>query len=288
VGKVSLARHSVPSQEKMERKAEKLQRRHEETALMLDKNQEEFNVSDAVFDRPTLEGILRLIQKKKIDKIKGVLKAGKEAHVFWGTAPGGKEIAIKIYYTTTAEFRKGMMKYIEGDPRFKHIRTDTKSLVYAWTQKEFSNLQLAQQGGVNAPRPIDFLKNILVMTFIGFDGVPAPLLRELPIEAPDDFYDRLTDEMRALYQRAGLVHGDLSDYTSWSRIRSRHLRRKLCSSNPLLTVSYSTTWRQRSAEARSPGIRQQRVNGVGEDWRSVTTSGYPMTGSASSSAQMVR
>jgi len=202
----------VPSQEKMERKAEKLQRRHEETALMLDKNQEEFNVSDAVFDRPTLEGILRLIQKKKIDKIKGVLKAGKEAHVFWGTDPNGKEIAIKIYYTTTAEFRKGMMKYIEGDPRFKHIRTDTKSLVYAWTQKEFSNLQLAMQGGVNAPRPIDFLKNILVMTFIGFDGVPAPLLRELPLEAPDDFYDRLTDEMRALYQRAGLVHGDLSEY----------------------------------------------------------------------------
>ena len=202
----------MPTQEKMERKAEKLQRRHEETSLMLDKNQEEFNVSEAVFDRPTLEGILRLMQKKKIDKIKGVLKAGKEAHVFWGTAPGGKAIAIKIYYTTTAEFRKGMMKYIEGDPRFKRIRTDTKSLVYAWTQKEFSNLQLAAQGGVNAPRPIDFLKNILIMTFIGEDGIPAPLLRELPLEDPAGFYEMLTDEMRTLYQRAGLVHGDLSEY----------------------------------------------------------------------------
>ena len=61
----------MPSQERMERKAEKLQRRHEEKDLMLNKNQEEFNVSDAVFDRPTLEGILRLMQKKKIDKIKG-------------------------------------------------------------------------------------------------------------------------------------------------------------------------------------------------------------------------
>jgi RIO kinase 1 len=202
----------VPSQDKIERKAEKLQRRYEETALMLNKNQEEFNVSEAVFDRPTLEGILRLIQQKKIDKIKGVLKAGKEAHVFWGTAPSGAEIAVKIYYTTTSEFRKGMMKYIEGDPRFKHIRTDNKSLVYAWAQKEFSNLQLAQQAGVNSPRPIDFYRNILVMTFIGVDGVPAPLLRELPLEDPSDFYDVLTDEMRALYQKAGLVHGDLSEY----------------------------------------------------------------------------
>ncbi len=202
----------MPSQDKMERKAEKLQRRHEETALMLNKDQEEFRVTDEVFDRPTLEGILQLIQHKKIDKIKGVIKAGKEAHVYWGTAPDGKEIAIKIYYTSTSDFRKGMMKYIEGDPRFKHIRTDTKSLIYAWAQKEYSNLQLAEQAGVNSPRPRAFYRNILVMTFIGTDGVPAPLLRELPLEDPVDFYDKLTDEMRRLYQQAGLVHGDLSEY----------------------------------------------------------------------------
>jgi len=202
----------VPGEEKAERKAEKLQRRHEETALMLNKNQEEFNVTDEVFDRPTLEGILRLIQHKKIDKIKGAIKAGKEAHIYWGTAPSGAEIAIKIYYTSTADFRKGMLRYIEGDPRFKHIKTDTTSLVYAWAQKEYSNLQLAEQAGINSPRPIDFLRNILVMTFIGVDGVPAPLLRELTPEDPSDIYDKLTDEMRALYQKAGLVHGDLSEY----------------------------------------------------------------------------
>jgi RIO kinase 1 len=50
------------------------------------------------------------------------------------------------------------------------------------------------------------------MTFIGADGVPAPLLRELPLDDSEDFYDKLTDEMRALYQKAGLVHGDLSEY----------------------------------------------------------------------------
>jgi RIO kinase 1 len=202
----------VPNQDKFDKKAEKLQRRYEETSLMLNKNQEEFNVSDAVFDKPTLEGILRLIQQKKIDKIRGAIKAGKEAHIYWGTASSGSEIAIKIYYTTTSDFRKGMMRYIEGDPRFKRARTDPKSLVYTWTQKEFSNLQLAEQAGVNSPRPIDFYRNILVMTFIGIDGVPAPLLKELPLDDPEDFYDKLTDEMRRLYQRGGLVHGDLSEY----------------------------------------------------------------------------
>jgi RIO kinase 1 len=50
------------------------------------------------------------------------------------------------------------------------------------------------------------------MTFIGYDGVPAPLLRELPPEDPTAFYEMLTDDMRTLYQKAGLVHGDLSEY----------------------------------------------------------------------------
>jgi RIO kinase 1 len=202
----------VLKREQMERKAEAKERVYEETSLMLNKDQEEFQVTDAVFDQPTLQSIYRLMHRKVIGKIKGVLKAGKESHVFWGTSPAGKEIAVKIYYTSTAEFRKGMVKYIEGDPRFKHIRSDGKSLIYAWAQKEFSNLQLAEQVGVNSPRPIEFYRNILVMTFIGIDGVPAPVLKELPLEDPVGIYDQLTDEMRRLYQQAGLVHGDLSEY----------------------------------------------------------------------------
>ena len=202
----------MPSRERHEEKGDKLQRRYEEVALMLNKNQEEFRVTDAVLDRPTLEGIYKLIQKKVIDKIMGTIKAGKEAHVFWATSPDGHELAVKIYYTSTADFRKGMLKYIEGDPRFKRIRRDTRGLIYAWTQKEFNNLQLAEEGKVNAPRPIDFLRNILVMSFIGIDGVPAPLLREIELEDPAGFYKLLMNEIRKLYQGAGLVHGDLSEY----------------------------------------------------------------------------
>jgi RIO kinase 1 len=50
------------------------------------------------------------------------------------------------------------------------------------------------------------------MTFIGVDGVSAPLLRELSPANPTDFYMKLLNEMRLLYVKAGLVHGDLSEY----------------------------------------------------------------------------
>ena len=73
-------------------------------------------------------------------------------------------------------------------------------------------VELCEEAGVNSPRPIQFYRNILVMTFIGDDGVPAPLLREREPDDSQAFYDAVLEEMRLLWQRAGLAHGDLSEY----------------------------------------------------------------------------
>ena len=50
------------------------------------------------------------------------------------------------------------------------------------------------------------------MSFIGTDGVPASLLREVDPVDPEAFYRQLLREMRLMYTGAGLVHGDLSEY----------------------------------------------------------------------------
>lgn len=195
-----------------EEEADALQRRHEEESLMLEKRGEEYEVIEEVFDRPTLEGVYRLIHRGVIDKFHGVVKAGKEARIYWGLSPEGEELAIKIYYTATADFRRGMLKYIRGDPRFKRVGRNPRSIVYTWAQKEYKNLQLAEEAEVNAPRSIEVYRNVLVMTFIGVDGVPAPLLREVDPEDPEGFYLLLLGEMRKLYTGARLVHGDMSEY----------------------------------------------------------------------------
>ena len=195
-----------------EERGDWLERQYEEEALFKEKNQEEFRVIEEVFDRLTLEGILKLFNKGVIQTLHGVVKAGKEARVYYATDNEGKDLAVKIYYTHTAEFRKGMMQYIQGDPRFKRVRKNTKSMIYTWNQKEFSNLQLCVEAEVNSPRPIDFYRNILVMTFIGDDGVPAPLLREVDPIDPQIFYDQVIEQMQIMWQKAGLAHGDLSEY----------------------------------------------------------------------------
>ena len=202
----------VSDRGRMEKKAEAAERSMEERDRMLNKRQEDYKVIEEVFDRLTVEGVDKLIRQGKIKDLEGVIKAGKEARVYWGIGPEDEELAIKIYYTTTADFRRGMLKYIEGDRRFKRIRRTPRGIVYTWTQKEFKNLQLAEQAGVNSPRAIAFNRNILVMSFIGKDGVPAPLLREIDPEDPSAFYLKILEEMRRLYTKAGVVHGDLSEY----------------------------------------------------------------------------
>ncbi|MHA2407952.1 MAG: RIO1 family regulatory kinase/ATPase domain-containing protein, partial [Candidatus Ranarchaeia archaeon] len=135
-------------------------------------------VLEEVFDRSTLVLIYRLLNKMIIEEIFGVVNSGKESRVYWGVDTKGSDIAIKIYLTTSKEFRKGMLLYIEGDPRFNLVRRDTRSLIYAWAQKEFKNLQRAHKSGIRVPQPIYVEKNVLIMEFIGEDVVAAPTLKE--------------------------------------------------------------------------------------------------------------
>lgn len=169
-------------------------------------------VFEEVFDRSTLMTVYNLLNRRTIDEIYGVVKAGKEARIYWGRDSNGKELAIKIYLTVSAEFRKGMLPYIEGDPRFANVRRDTRSLVYAWAQKEFKNLQRAIKAGVRVPKPIAVEKNVLVMEFIGKNGVSAALLKESSLKDPQQVYRRLLTSVKKLYQKAKLVHADLSEY----------------------------------------------------------------------------
>jgi len=197
----------------VEKKIGRRERRYETERLMREKRSEEYEVLEEVFDRSTLMTIYDFLNKGTIDQIFGAVKAGKESKLYWGKDKNGNPVAIKIFLTLSAEFKRGgMIPYIEGDPRFAHIKRDTRSLVYAWTQKEFKNLTQATDAGVRVPKPIDASHNVLIMEFIGANGVSAPLLRETEVKSPQRIYNQVLASVKKLYQRAKLVHGDLSEY----------------------------------------------------------------------------
>lgn len=197
---------------RVDRRLSRQEKSYETEQLMKEKRSEEYEVMEEVFDRSTLMVIYGFMKKGVIDEIHGVVRAGKESRVYWGKDKDGKELAIKIYLVVSSEFRKGMLKYIEGDPRFKSVRHDTRSLIFAWAQKEFKNLELARRAEVRVPKPIAVEKNVLVMEFIGKNGEPAPSLKEKTPKTPQKAYETLLGYLQKLYQKAELVHGDLSEY----------------------------------------------------------------------------
>jgi len=173
---------------------------------------EERATVEEVFDQTTRMVVFDLLNSGIIYEVNGAVSSGKEAKVYWATTKEGKDLAVKIYLTSSAEFKKGMIKYIEGDPRFKNIKRDTRSLMAIWAQKEFRNLREASDAKVPVPKPVAVKSNVVVMEFIGATGVSAPSLKERSPENPERVYKLIVTYVKRLYRKAKLVHGDLSEY----------------------------------------------------------------------------
>ena len=167
---------------------------------------------EEVFDRRTIMTVLKMLNTGILRELHGAMKSGKESKIYHGIDPNGNEVAVKIFLTTSNIFRQGRLKYIRGDPRFKDIPHDTASLVDQWALKEYKNLELAEKAEIPVPRPVHIEKNVLVLGFIGKDGVPSPVLREVRLQAAADWYRKIVELILQLWDKAHLVHGDLSEY----------------------------------------------------------------------------
>jgi RIO kinase 1 len=166
---------------------------------------------DEVFDKYTLLTLEKFISDKIIDIVDFPISTGKEGNIFRGVTPNKKFVAIKIYRTSNATF-KHIQDYILGDPRFTTIRKTRKDIVFAWTQKEFKNLQRLKKVGVRAPKPIAYRNNVLIMQYLGTARKPAPLMKDVTLDNPKKVFDELIDFIGKMYNKAELVHGDISAY----------------------------------------------------------------------------
>ncbi|MCE4602314.1 MAG: serine protein kinase RIO [Desulfurococcales archaeon] len=190
-------------------------RRRQEERRIKDRNL--FKTVEEVFDSITIGHIYRLEAKGVIWELKGVVSSGKEARVYWGKDKSGGDIAVKIYLSATAEFRKSIRKYIEGDPRFESIpKGNFRKLIYEWARKEYRNLVRLGKAGVRVPSPRGLSGNVIVMQFLGEEGYRAPLLVEVISELDKEelhyYYEDLMAQLKTMVCKAGLVHADLSEY----------------------------------------------------------------------------
>lgn len=176
-----------------------------------DKDSDDLKVVESVFDKATVLTLDKLIRKGVIKEFVGIVSTGKEANVYYVKGPEDSDLAVKIF-RTHSEFRKYALPYLVGDHRFKLRRKDARSITYLWTLKEFKNLKLAEANNVRVPSPIEVRNNVLVMEFIGIDGLPAPRMKDIPPEHPEKVFKQIIEYISRLYHKAKLVHADLSEY----------------------------------------------------------------------------
>ncbi len=201
--------------EDLERKLDRITTKRIDEPRFKIKDKDLIETVEEVFDKYTLESLYEIMRKLRLLRMFGVVNSGKEARIYRAIDKEGKEYAVKIYLTFTSEFKKGIWKYIMGDPRFENAKiTSTKKLMYLWARKEYKNLERMFRAGVRVPKPYGVHNNIVVMEFIGKEGVRAPLLKEYMPDVDEGriFFEKIIDYVKKMVCKSRLVHADLSEY----------------------------------------------------------------------------
>ncbi|XP_056148752.1 serine/threonine-protein kinase RIO1 [Lampris incognitus] len=193
------------------------------TAMQRQREVDTYRVKDKS-DRATVEQVLdprtrmilfKMLSRGVISEINGCISTGKEANVYHATTASGESRAIKIYKTSILLF-KDRDKYVSGEFRFRHgyCKGNPRKMVRTWAEKEMRNLIRLQTAGIPSPEPVMLRSHVLLMSFIGRDDMPAPLLKNAALSESKarELYLQLLYNMRKMYHDARLVHADLSEF----------------------------------------------------------------------------
>jgi RIO kinase 1 len=174
-------------------------------------NEKDLKTFAKIFNIHSIKILHSLASKGFINQVEFIVSTGKEAHVFRASDSSKNFLAVKIYKIKTSEFNK-MNEYIQGDYRFTKVKKDKKELVFAWTKKEFKNLEKANKAKVKVPLPIIFKENVLVMEFIGTNGLASLKLKEIKTCDYEYVYKKIIEYIARLLYLEELIHADLSEY----------------------------------------------------------------------------
>jgi RIO kinase 1 len=177
--------------------------------IMAKITREKFKTYEGVFDKFTIQNLVKLISQGHFEGLESQISLGKEAQVFSARTKNGSRVAIKIYRLETCDFNR-MYEYIRYDPKFMTIKKQRRKVVFAWAKREFHNLLKLRQLGIKVPKPITILNNVLVMEFVGNDD-PAPKLKDSNPKDLKKFFEKTISYM-SIMAKENLVHSDLSEF----------------------------------------------------------------------------
>ncbi|MBS7646780.1 serine/threonine protein kinase [Candidatus Bathyarchaeota archaeon] len=131
------------------------------------------------------------------------LGVGKEADVYDALTPIGERIAIKFHRLGRISFRQTRRKRGWTTEDMHWLLRSRKA-----AEKEYEALTLVYPKGVAVPKPISQNRHAIAMSAI--EGAELAQLREIP--NPQKVLMEILHNIRKAYQKAGIIHADLSEY----------------------------------------------------------------------------
>jgi RIO kinase 1 len=179
------------------------------------KDKQDRATAELVMDPRTRMILFKLLSRGMINEVNGCISTGKEANVYHATNKFDENYAVKIYKTSILTF-KDRDKYVSGEFRFRHgyCKSNPRKMVRTWAEKEMRNLCRMHKNGLPVPTPILLKSHVLLMSFIGTNGFPAPKLKDVELSSSQArvLYRDCVIMMWRLYNIVKLVHADLSEF----------------------------------------------------------------------------
>ncbi|MFX1260601.1 MAG: RIO1 family regulatory kinase/ATPase [Promethearchaeota archaeon] len=138
------------------------------------------------------------------------INAGKEASIFLAQWRG-HHIILKAYrlWQSSHKMSKKRGYVAQGTGKRTYF---ILGMMEDLAVMEYDFLMNCFRAGVHVPTPIGRVGNYLTMRFIGDETQPAPQLKDVNLENPENVLDQILDDYLLMYGKAHYVHGDLSKY----------------------------------------------------------------------------
>jgi RIO kinase 2 len=144
-----------------------------------------------------------LVKADVISSFGQSLGVGKEADVYDALSPVGERIAVKFH-------RLGRISFRQTRRKRGYIREHSTWLYQSHlaAEREFMAMKLAYERGVSVPRPLSQSRHVIAMGMI--EG--GELSRYRDIGDPKKVLREILRNIKKAYQKAHVIHGDLSEY----------------------------------------------------------------------------
>ena len=146
-----------------------------------------------------------LVQKNIISQLGPMLGKGKESDVYSCLDEKKNIYALKIYRIGRTSFKNiKNLRNIIGE----RLHTSWLYIDRLAAKKEYDALIKIYPLGMNTPKPIGYNRHIIVMEYLR----GKELAEYKRIDDPAYIFNKIINEMKFIYQKAHIIHGDLGEF----------------------------------------------------------------------------